>query len=265
MPFNFLVSSLVFLANPVAADTGEAPEEPPPASEEIIIHGQMEIARKRAQVIQNLKHLGYREAARKDGRSIYRPKAPYKPTVVVDDDAWIHVKRSPVRVDPPGKKENKLRYLWCLPPFTITAACVQVGGQVISDRKLAHFKDDVARATDFEIRQWRDAVIAHAMDKRMGEEIPDMLDGVWEQGRTEASDGPILTEHIDRRRLILEFWSSRSCIPEGAEARRIAEDFITEIIQHSENPATASEILAANERQRCSDSLPLPTEPPAAP
>ena len=247
-----------------SADTGEA-QEPETASEEIIVHGEMEIIRKRARVVQNLKHLGYREVTRKNGRSIYRPRVPYKPTVILDDDAWMHVKRSPVRVDPPGKRDNKLRYLWCLPPFTITAACVQIGGQVISERKLAHFKNDVTRATNFEMNQWRDAVIAHAMDKRIGEEIPDMLDNVWEHGRTEDEDGPVLIETADRRKVILEFWASRSCVPAGQEARDVVADFINEVIQYSDTPATTSEIRAANEKQQCTDSLPLPQERLATP
>ena len=156
MQFSFLVSSLLFFANPVFANdedvqkdneqedsttTTEDDSVPVPPVAEIIVFGEMEIQRKRAKVIENLRHLGYREVKEKDGRSVLRPAAPYKPTVIVDDDAWIHTKRSPVRVDPPGKKDNKLRYLWCLPPFTITAACIQVGGQVISERKLAHFKE----------------------------------------------------------------------------------------------------------------------------
>ena len=266
MQFSFLASSLLLsLAGSARAsdDTGGAETEPP--AEEIIVYGEMEIARKRAKVIQNLKHLGYREATRRDGRSIMRPEAPYKPTIIVDDDAWMHVKRSPVRIDPPGKDDNNLRYLWCLPPFTITAACIQVGGQVIAERKLAHFKGDIARATSYEMRQWRKAVIAHAMDKRLGEEIPDMLDRIWEQGKAEDENNVLLLEHSERRSAIFDFWASRSCVPEGEAVRAVAADFITEVIQHSEHPATDSEIRSANEKQRCPASKMLPIESARAP
>ena len=266
MQFSFLASSLVLALSGAAQandDTGSAETEPP--AEEIIVYGEMEIARKRAKVIQNLKHLGYREATRRDGRSIMRPEAPYKPTIIVDDDAWIHVKRSPVRIDPPGKDDNNLRYLWCLPPFTITAACIQVGGQVIAERKLAHFKGDIARATEYEMRQWRKAVIAHAMDKRLGEEIPDMLDRLWEEGKPHDGDEMLLSEHIERRSAIFDFWASRSCVPEGEAVRMVAADFITEVIQHSGHPATREEIEAANEQQRCPDSHLLPIESASAP
>ena len=268
MKFSFLASSLLLVsANTVFAnDDNEDNDQSVDAPvEEVIVHGEMEIQRKRDKVIQNLRHLGYREVRQKDGRSIMRPSVPYKPTVVVDDDAWVHVKRSPVRVDPPGKKDNKLRYLWCLPPFTITAACIQVGGQVIGERKLAHFKSDVARATDYEIRQWRGAVIAHAMDKRLGEEIPDMLDRIWEQGKHDAQGETILPNPIDRREAIFEFWASRSCVPEGEAVRTVTADFITEVVQHSSHPAPADEILKINAKQRCPDAQALPIESTAMP
>ena len=277
MKFNFLVSSVLLClctavhaqdvsdpndVDPEAEDSSAQKDTPTdddrPPVEEIIVHGEMEIARKRSKVIQNLQHLGYREAVRRDGRSIMRPSVPYRPTIVVDDDAWMHVKRSPVRVDPPGKKDNKLRYLWCLPPFTITAACIQIGGQVIAERKLAHFKDDIARATDFEMRQWRKAVIAHAMDKRLGEEIPDMLDRMWEHGQAVLDAELLLEDWADRRGAILEFWSNRACTAEGPAARFVTADFITEIIQNSAHPAPPSEILKANHDQRCSNAHPLP-------
>jgi len=260
MPFNFLVSSLLLVVATSAVasdDTGISSDEPTIATEEIIVHGEMEIARKRARVIQNLKHLGYEEATRRNGRSVYRPKVAYKPTVVIDDDAWMHIKRSPIRVDPPGRKDNKLRYLWCIPPFTITAACIQVGGQVIGQRKLESHKEDVTRATSFEMREWRTAVIAVAMDKRIGEEIPDMLDQVWDNGQPEKSHDPILTEYSDRRKVILDFWASRSCVQEGQAVRELTADFIAEIIQTSAHPAPAEELVSANERQRCPDSDPL--------
>ena len=278
MTCSFLVSSLLLLGSGIgwaneeeyppsggesSASSDVAEDDTP--SEEIIVQGEMEIARKRTKVVQNLKHLGYREAKRKDGRSILRPSIPYRPTVVLDDDAWMHVKRSPVRIDPPGKKDNKLRYLWCLPPFTITAACIQVGGQVIAERKLAHFKDDIARATDFEMRQWRNAIVAHAMDKRLGEDIPDMLDRIWDEGKTLATEEVLLLDPVDRRAAILAFWSNRACVPEGEAVRRVVADFIIEIIQHSSHPAVLSEISQANQFQRCSDAEPLPIPSQATP
>ena len=94
MQFNFLVSSAALaLAHGAWADTG-TPDEPEASSptEEMIIYGEQEIARRRGEVIQNLRHLGYREVRRRDGKTVLAPELPYRPTVVLDDDAWMQVK-----------------------------------------------------------------------------------------------------------------------------------------------------------------------------
>ena len=225
-------------------------------SEEMVVFGDLEVARRRQMVINNLTALGYREHRRKDGRSIFRPSTPWKPSVLMDDDAYIVLRRTPVRIDPPGDKDNKLRYLWCLPPFTITAACIQVGGQLISKRKLGHAKSEVARATDYELRMWREAVIAKAMAKRVNTEVPDLLSNIWEHGRADGPDAPVLNGVAERRAAILALWSSRSCTPEGARVRAVIADFFQYEIQRSETPATPSEIAKSNAANRCGATLP---------
>ncbi len=244
---------LLLLAGPARAQENPAPTEKDPApTEEMIIIGDSVVARRRQDVINNLRSLGYREHRRRDGRSIFRPNTPWKPSVLMDDDAWMVLRRTPVRIDPPGKKDNKLRYLWCLPPFTISAACIRIGGQVISKRKLAHAKEEVVRATRYELRMWREAVIARAMEKRVNTEVPDLLADIWERGQPDGPDGPLLLDMAERRAAILLLWSSRSCTPEGAEVREVLADFMRFEVQTSNEPA---EITVANAANRCRDSL----------
>jgi hypothetical protein len=264
MRYSSLVSSLLLAVSCVAfADTGDADIVDPDASssdaeeaaspnEEITVYGEAEILRRRGEVIQNLRHLGYREARRKDGRIVMVSKIPYRPSVILDDDAWMQVKRSPVRIDPPG--DSNWRYLWCLPPFTVTAACIQVGGQVIGRRKLAPFKADVVRATRYEMREWQNAVVANAMEQRLNQELPDMLDATWTTGRPMGNDGPFLKEYSDRRSAIFAFWASRSCVPEGEQVREVVSTFIDAQIQTSAHPASAEERANANKAQRCEDA-----------
>ena len=266
MLFNSLANSLllwVILAGPSRAEDSTHTEDADSnaASEELIIMGEMEIARRRGEVVRNLKMMGYREGKTKNGRTVYKPETPYHPTVILDDDAWMRIKRTPVRIDPPGAKDNRLRYLWCLPPLTITPACIQAGGQVISKRRLAHFKEDVVRSTRYEMGQWQSAVVAHAMDKRLGEEIPDMLEQIWTAGLPESNNGPVLETFAERRNAILQFWSSRACVKEGAQARVVVSDFIEYTIQTSENRASTEEIEKANQDQRCPDAAPLELSP----
>jgi hypothetical protein len=170
----------------------------------------------------------------------------------------MQVKRSPIRIDPPGS--TNWRYLWCLPPFTITAACIQVGGQVIGKRKLAHHKEDIVRATRYEMKEWQQAVVAHAMDKRLNTELPDLLDAIWHTGHPSEDEGVFLETPAQRREAILNFWSNRSCVPEGASVREVVATYIEREIQTSQSPATTEEVQQANESQRCDKAklIPLP-------
>lgn len=255
MLFNFLVSSVALMGVGAAqADTGD-PEPQPAAREEITVYGDAEILRRRGEVIRNLRHLGYREARRSNGRTVMVPKVPYKPTVILDDDAWMQVKRTPIRVDPPG--DTNWRYLWCLPPFTITSACIQVGGQVIGRRKLNPFKEDVVRATRYEMRAWQNAVVSHAMEQRLNKELPDMLDATWTSGKPMGDDGPFLESHEARRSAMFAFWASRSCTPEGDQVREVVATFINAEVQNSSHPATPNELSEANTVQRCEEANPF--------
>jgi hypothetical protein len=247
---------LLLAGSALAEDSAQAP----PASEEMIVTSESLIARRRQAVINNLKALGYRKKKTEDGRTTYSPTIPWKPTVIVDDDAYIILKRTPVRIDPPGERGSKLRYLWCLPPFTITKACIQTSGMTVGTRKLAHAKETVVRATHPELRRWRAAVIAKAMDKRVNTEVPDLLDDIWERGLPAGEDGPRLLDPAERRAAILQLWSSRSCTPEGAKVRTVVADFVRYEVQASDTPASTEEIAQANAANPCDDKL-----PPAAP
>jgi hypothetical protein len=265
MRFSSPVASLLLLLLAGTARAESEEEKPEPSkdrapTEEMTVIGDSEVARRRQAVINNLRVLGYREHRRKDGRSMFRPDIPWKPSVLMDDDAYIVLRRTPVRIDPPGKKDNKLRYLWCLPPMTISAACIRVGGQVISKRKLAHAKEEVARATRYEIRMWREAVISRAMEKRVNTQVPDLLDDIWERGQPDGPEGPLLADVTERRAAILQLWSSRSCTPEGAMVRKVIADFVRYEIQASSSPVTIAEMTSINAANRCGDSL-LPSDP----
>ena len=276
MRFSSLVSSLLLLSSLALASseppatavvddtapeksnqsTADEADEADEANEEMIVLGQLQVARTRQMVVTKLQRMGYAEVKRKNGRSILRHRAAYKPTVILDDDGWVSLKRSPLKIDPPGKKSNKLRYLWCLPPFTITPACIKPGGQLISRRKLSGHKERVVKQITPYLREWKGAVITHSMDARLSKEIPDLLDEIWEQGQ--AGDGPFLESHAQRRAAIFDFWANRSCVKEGGLAREVARDFIVEIIQNSATPASRSELRKTNKLQRCPDARPLP-------
>ncbi|MBK6580261.1 MAG: hypothetical protein IPG17_29670, partial [Sandaracinaceae bacterium] len=114
------------------ADPASAATSAP--GEEITIYGQAEIRRRRQELDKRLRTMGYRAVKQDDGKTVYRPETVHYPSVIIDEEGYAVLKRSPIRFIPPGKGDSKLRYIWCLPPFTVM--CIRPGGQIISKRKL---------------------------------------------------------------------------------------------------------------------------------
>lgn len=222
---------------------------------ELVVFGDLQVAARRAELDQGLRQQGYRVGIRKDGKTVYRPEDPWKPTVVVFDDGFVRLKRSPVRFEPPGQRSdsNKLRYLWCLPPFT--PMCLRVGGQLVSKRKLDPQKARVLTSTHPQVGAWREALVSRAMTTKVGTELPDRLDQLWATGRPLEGEDPPLVDPADRRAAILQHWSNRTCTPEGDAVAEVLALFLEYEVQESEAPATAAEQARANAAQRCARRL----------
>ena len=119
----------------------------------------------------------YDKFVRKDGQPWFGT-GPRSATVIIDDDGWMMVKRSPIRIDPPGKRDNKLRYLWCLPPFTITPLCIKVGEDRIKTQAPGA-QGRVVQGTQGYARMANSRSIN--MDTRRSRH-PNMLDAIWSEG-----------------------------------------------------------------------------------
>lgn len=244
-------------ASPQTEEGDETGEEGDDAgeNEEMIIYGELEERRRRQALEQDLLDLGYTRKKRKDGQTIYRPEVAWHPTVIIDDDGYVIMKRSPVRFEPWVAGRTNLRWISCVPPFIIM--CIKPSGQLVSPRKLTPKKQYVAENIHPELTAWRAVVVSNAMNRRLGEEIPDMLEAIWLEGTPMTAGAPKLESYADRRGAILEFWSSRACTPEGAEARGVTADFVRYVIQLSEHPVTEEELTQANARSYCEDTLVL--------
>jgi len=232
----------------------ERPEatERPVASEEIVVHDDLEIARRRAALERGIRNLEYQPGKRKGDTVVYRPYSPWKPSVVVHDDGFMIIKRSPVRFAPPTKQRRAVDYLWCIPPFGLM--CIRPGGQVVSPAKLNHQKARVAYTVDPELRDWREAIVSKAWSARVGEEIPTLLDAAWQDGVPIKGEAQLETP-AQRRAAILDFWAGRACNAEGQEVRDLVTLFLEYEVQSSDHPLTASEIATASEANRCGDPL----------
>ena len=259
------VCALALASAPAWAQDPPAPAPaPPPASPvgavepepgELIVYGDLEIARARADVVRDLKALGYKSGKRKDGYTVYRPESPWRPSVRVYDDGFIVLKRTPPRFMPPGDPNKKINYLWCVPPFT--PMCLRIGGVVVSKRKLQPQKARVANALEPELRDWRAAVAAKAMAERVGETLPDQLDALWGEGVALDPQAPRVVAPADRRAAILELWRSRTCTPEGAQVREVVALFLAFEVQASPFPVTRAEARRAQSDHPCGARLDL--------
>ena len=137
----------------------------------------------------------------------------------------------------------------------LTPLCVLIDGQLVSDAKLQPQKGRVASAIDPSFRFWREAIVSNAWAERVGEEIPDQLDGVWTRGEPFEGEGT-LEGWPERRVAILDFWAGRACTREGAEVRGLVALFLEYEVQNGPHPLTAAEIADANSKSLCGDQLP---------
>lgn len=278
-------SSLAALALLLASPTARAEEPSPETSaetsertdaevtveaeddsdDELIVFGDLQIAERKRELDVGIRNQGYRAGDRKDGRTVYRPEIPWKPTVVVHDDGFVQLKRSPVRFAPPGQtsSSSKLRYLWCLPP--LTPMCLRVGGQVVSKKKLDPQKARVLVATHDHVEGWTDAIAAKATSEKVGQTLPDALDRLWLDGvPLRGRDGRHATPDL-RRADMLDMWASRTCTPEGDAVAEVIALFLEYEVHDSPFPTTPEEQEAANSATSCSRRLDLPFPAPATP
>ncbi|MCB9781312.1 MAG: hypothetical protein H6742_22280 [Alphaproteobacteria bacterium] len=237
---------------PVELPSPAVEEEPPPdampgeAGETLVIYDQAEVARRRKALEQQIRELDYRVGKDKGDRTIFRPEVPWKPSVIVHDDGRVDTRRSPVRWRAPGREDNPLNQLWCLPPFT--PMCVRIGGQVVSKAKLQPRKQDVLDAIDPARDAWVEAIAGQATWARVNEQVPTLVDAVWQQGATMDGREIHLADPAARRGELLSFWASRADTPEGEMVAQVVADFLQEVVQSSPHPVTREELDAANAR-----------------
>lgn len=222
---------------------------------EILVFGEMEIARRRRAVNNKLRSEGYTEKKKKrDGTAVWRPETPWKPSVEVHNDGFVVMKRSPVRFDSYIKGKSPARWIGCIPPFIVM--CVRIGGQVVSKTKLDAQKDRVATSMDSEVDAWTEAVTANAMKNRIEVTLPAAMERTWTTGAPFEGGSPLDTP-ADRRAALLDFWATRACNPEGLAVRMAVENFLEYQVQSSAHPVLKAEQDAANKRQACGGTLDL--------
>lgn len=208
---------------------------------EITVFGDFQVTNKRQQLHQKLEELGYAKQVRKNGKTVYIPQISWKPTVVLYDAGFVQLKRTTPRWRPNFEHRTNIGYLPCfVPPFTLT--CIDPGGWLVGKRKLAHSKAKVIEQTRPLVKEWQQAIQQQSHEVRLYEQLPAALAQIWQ---TEDQTPQ------QKRMVILDFWASRTCTPEGEEARAVIEEFMSDQIQTSKTPFSSEEIKQALEENKC--------------
>jgi len=234
-------------AAPAVSDESEA------VGEEIVVYGELEVVRRRRSLDRRIRATGYRPGVKKEDRTIYRPEAVWKPTVVVYDDGFVVMKRSRVRFEPWVKGRTKAVWLSCIPPLSLM--CIRLSGRLVSPARLSAQKGRTMDAMDAPLDAWQEAIASNATRERLDRQIPDELEALWTAGVPMGGVGEPVEGPDARRSAILMFWAGRACTREGAAAREVAALFLEYEVQASPFPLTEQEVAQANRLQRCEDRL----------
>jgi hypothetical protein len=222
---------------------------PPPTAQESIIVEDNRVARARRELEKAILDLGYTIKREEDGRVVYRPDVAWHPTIVVDKDGFVILRRSPVRFSTPSTLDPGTRALmWGLCPI-MWHLCVHPGGQVVSKAKLDGKKGAANSATNPQRIAWDEALHDRGHARRMAE-LPEALDHLWSEGvQIDAPGAPPLATPPERKAALVEFWATRADTPEGDEVKALVRDFL--LYEVSESPWPVTEADRAQARAVC--------------
>ena len=249
-----LSTSVAFAQDPEPTSPPEPIVDEAP-DETIYVYDQV-VARTKQELEYALRDMGYDKVRASDGRQVFVSEVPWRPQVILDDDAWIRVKRAPVQFgkpELPGIGRGPLGYAVCIVAPT---SCVRVGGIVVSKRKLQWAKTEVVEGIQPSLLAYENAVVERAMASRTGDEVPTALDLLWEQGVPLVGEGTL--PDVDQRKAALAtFWLERADNAYGDRVRVVVENFVNAVVQTSDAPFTADEVAAINARRTCLRRLDL--------
>ena len=218
---------------------GHVPRAAPQAGMEITVYGEMEVGKARKALNQQLIDLGYVPRQSKGGRTVYVHEDGWRQKLVVDDDGHVYFRqRAPHFANQAGVKFN-------------------FGSIPRNPRLKLQDKEQALVASQDELVRYGDALAGEALLVRLYEEVPDLLDAIWLEGKHLEQPGLTLPDAVSRRKAILQFWISRTDNPYGDAVREVVEAYMVYVINDSSEPFTDEEIAWANATRRCERPLVL--------
>jgi len=215
--------------------------------EEITVYAEERVRRARADVEEQLAHMGYDEEVEKVGdRTVFRHEAPWKGEVVLHDDGWTVVRRQPLRVEgrkmPWTKANTGIAWAGC---FLYPWYCVRTGGVLVGRNKWRAVEDRTVTGVQPQVRRWGDRIADLATARKVGN-LPDRLYALWEDGVPLDGSSAVVSSHQERRQALLAFWGSRTDTVWGEQVRRAVASFCRAVVQDSDHPFTDEEVSTFN-------------------
>jgi hypothetical protein len=243
----FLLATLALGQEP---EDGDEPEE-------IIVYGELLVARARKTVEREIKSEGYTEIIERGDKVIFRHPLTWKGEVVLHDDGWMEVRRQRVRFEgremPWAEKNSPLAIAGC---FVYPWMCIRPGGIMVGKRKYRAQEGRTLSEVHHEAEEWAARIADLSVDHKMNT-LPDQLTALWNDGTPVEGEGSPIADYADRRKALLAFWESRTDTEWGERIREGVEAFIRAEVQHSEHPFSDDEIAAFNEESIASRPISL--------
>ena len=215
--------------------------------EEIIVYGEILVARARKQVELELKNEGYSEVIERGDKVIFRHPSAWKGEVVLHDDGWMVARRQRVRFEgremPWAEKNSPLAVAGC---FVYPWLCLRMGGLMVGKRKYRAQEGRTLSEVHDEAEEWAARIADLSVDHKMNA-LPNQLTALWNEGIPLEGEGGSIADYSDRKLALLAFWESRTDTAWGERIREGVEAFIRAEVQHGEHAFTDEEIATFNE------------------
>ncbi|MEQ1502010.1 MAG: hypothetical protein ABMB14_07250, partial [Myxococcota bacterium] len=216
-----------------------------PEPYEVVVYGELQVAKARQAVVQTLTELGYdAQVIDRGDHVVYRHEEPWHGEVVVYDDGWVQVERQPMRVEgrqmPWAARNSPGAWAGCVVwPWL----CIRASGATFGHRKWMGLESRTVDAVAPKVRDFGDRVADLATTRKV-DALPDRLIALWDDGRPLDPAAPTLATPADRRRALYTYWVSRTDTEWGHAVQDAVEAFCRAVVQTSDAPFTPAELAA---------------------
>lgn len=227
--------------------------------ETVLVMGDR-VAVSRARLEQSLRRMGYTRVRQRGDEMVFlrTGKDRWKPRVVLHDEGTLEFREPRVVVLPPVAAGESYA------SSTGIADTLQTGpdrGDVSlqfplifpSKRKQEPIKTRVLETVGPDLSRWQAAIADAGLEQRLAE-LPTELELLWRDGDDPRSD-VVHADAAARKAALLDLWATRSETEAGLAARQAIERFLREVVQGSDTPITADDLMRVNERRGWGEPL----------